>query len=165
MPFITRGHNYGRNDDFQFYSSYDWPKIKYDIYQPSPYVRIDAVPVDTPFIPTYYGFNSSREFNTSASSLDISTLDNFAGVRSYGIVEAMVGQNIEALLTSTYTTRDFGGYGSFSAMFTRGVALDNGTRYEMPKGDYRVLIRALKVGFSYTDAAGYESWLSPIISW
>ena len=56
------------------------------------------------------------------------------------------------------------GYGLLSQEWQWAtVALANGTIWQLPNADYRVLIRALRYCFDFEDPEGYDSWLSPVI--
>lgn len=151
------------------------PVISVFIDQPSALVRLEVVPVDLAsnaaynFTPSSFGYIPGAFSNTTKFSnettiqppLDLDTLDNIAGVKSYGLVGSMYGGDMPHGLTSI----NFRGYSVYSTEWTWGIVeLANGTIYQLPNADYRVLIRALRWGGDLNDQNDYDSWLSPIIS-
>lgn len=151
------------------------PVITVFIDQPSAYVRLDAVPVDLAsnaaynFTPSSFGYLPGAEPNatfftnttTSYPPLDLDSLDHVAGVKSYGLVGSMYGGDKPHGLTSI----NFRGYSVYSTEWTWGVVeLANGTIYQLPNADYRVLVRALRWGGDLNNANDYDSWLSPVIA-
>ncbi|RYP70708.1 hypothetical protein DL771_005312 [Monosporascus sp. 5C6A] len=138
----------------------DNPLFMGTIRQPCAYVRFDVVPADTPFKPTNYGFDTSAE-NGETSSPPVAGLDDFGGVQSYGAFMTMVGGHDKPKHPREWYWR---GYGVFTQQWEWAtVALANGTLYQLPNADYRVLIRALRYGYDWADPEGYDSWLSPLV--
>ncbi|KAK2730911.1 subtilisin-like protease [Colletotrichum kahawae] len=150
------------------------PVITLFIDQPSAYVRLDAVPVDLAsnaaynFTPSSLGYipggpsNSTSFTNTTTLQppLDLNSLDNFAGVKSYGLIGSMYGGDKPKYTTSIL----FRGYSVYGTEWTWAeVELANGTLYQLPNADYRVLVRALRWGGDVNDSSDYDSWLSPIV--
>ncbi|TIC99613.1 Minor extracellular protease vpr [Colletotrichum higginsianum] len=151
------------------------PVITVFIDQPSAYVRLDTVPVDLAsnaaynFTPSSFGYlpgadpNATFFTNTTTAypPLDLDSLDHVAGVKSYGLVGSMYGGDKPRGLTSI----NFRGYSVYSTEWTWGVVeLANGTIYQLPNADYRVLVRALRWGGDLNNANDYDSWLSPVIA-
>lgn len=137
------------------------PQFIGSIRQPCSYARFDVVPVDTEFEPTSYGFDRDAKYNETLSSPPVAGLDAFLGVESYGAFATVVGGHDKPVNPWQWYWR---GYGSLSQQWEWAtVALGNGTIYQLPNADYRVLIRALRYGYDYEDAEGYDSWLSPVV--
>ncbi|KAL0945034.1 subtilisin-like protease [Colletotrichum truncatum] len=188
LPFLTAGDTGTRNIDkmeFTFPAKKvgenqtqpadNDPNFVFFIDQPSAYVRLDAVPVDLAsnpaynFTPSTLGYiprelsNSTGFANTTTihPPLDLDSLDNFAGVKSYGLVASLYGGDKPKYTNSI----NFRGYSLYSVEWTWAeVELANGTLYSLPNADYRVLIRALRWGGDIHDSSNYDSWLSPIIT-
>ncbi|KZL82343.1 subtilisin-like protease [Colletotrichum incanum] len=188
MPFVSSSNTGIRNNDkavFTFPAKQaaenetqvldNDPVITIFIDQPSAYVRLDAVPVDLAsnaaynFKPSSFGYIPGTQSNSTAisntktihPSLDLDSLDNVAGVKSYGLVGSMYGGDMPKGVTSI----NFRGYSVYSTEWTWGVVeLANGTIYQLPNADYRVLVRALRWGGDLNRASDYDSWLSPVIS-
>ncbi|GKT51985.1 minor extracellular protease vpr [Colletotrichum spaethianum] len=187
MPFISSSDTGVRDNDRAVFTfpakraaanqtqiSDNDPVITIFIDQPSQYVRLDAVPVDLAsnadynFTPSSFGYlsgiqsNATSYYNTTIirPSLDLDSLDHFAGVKSYGLVGSFYGGDMPQGVTSI----NFRGYSVYSTEWTWGVVeLTNGTIYQLPNADYRVLVRALRWGGDLNKADDYDSWLSPII--
>ncbi|OLN87481.1 Minor extracellular protease vpr 6 [Colletotrichum chlorophyti] len=157
------------------------PIITVFIDQPSTYVRLDVVPFDLAsnpthnFTPSSFGYipgaspnipgaspNTTIVSNTTFTrpKLELDLLDDFAGVKSYGLIGSLYGGDRPHGATSI----NFRGYSLYSTEWTWGVVeLANGTIYQLPNADYRVLVRALKWGRDLNDPSAYDSWLSPVI--
>ncbi|KAI3534954.1 hypothetical protein CABS01_16042 [Colletotrichum abscissum] len=150
------------------------PVLTIFIDQPSAYVRFDAVPADIASNPTYnftpstYGYlpgpqtNATVFTNTTVTTppLDLETLDHVAGLKSYGLIGLLWGGDVPHGTVAT----NFRGYSVYSTDWSWGVVeLANGTIYQLPNADYRILVRALKWGGNMNSSTDYDSWLSPII--
>ncbi|UQC90381.1 uncharacterized protein CLUP02_15911 [Colletotrichum lupini] len=150
------------------------PVLTIFIDQPSAYVRFDAVPADIAsnpaynFTPSTYGYlpesqtNATVFANTPVTTppLDLGTLDHVAGLKSYGLVGLLWGGDVPHGTVAT----NFRGYSVYSTDWSWGVVeLANGTIYQLPNADYRILVRALKWGGNMNSSTDYDSWLSPII--
>ncbi|KAE9571224.1 Minor extracellular protease vpr [Colletotrichum fructicola] len=187
LPFISAGDTGVRNNDRMVFNfpAKDVPEnetrpadnnpiITLFINQPSAYVRLDAVPVDLAsnpaynFTPSSLGYipggpsNSTSFTNTTTLQppLDLNSLDNFAGVKSYGLIGSMYGGDKPKYTTSIL----FRGYSVYGTEWTWAeVELANGTLYQLPNADYRVLVRALRWGGDINDSSDYDSWLSPVV--
>ncbi|RYO97434.1 hypothetical protein DL764_007312 [Monosporascus ibericus] len=97
-------------------------------------------------------------FGATRRSQDLSKMDSFLDVESYGSIFSVAGGSdkptnaLQAL---------WQGYGSDTLNWQRAmVALDNGMIHELSNADYLGLVRALRL--YYTDEKEYESWLGPI---
>ncbi|TDZ32325.1 Minor extracellular protease vpr [Colletotrichum spinosum] len=150
------------------------PVIRIFIDQPSDYVRLDAVHVDLAsnpaynFTPSALGYvteahpNMTAFNNTTTHSppLDLDSLDKFGAVKSYGLIGSMYGGSKPKHTMSIL----FRGYSVYSTEWTWAeVELANGTLYQLPNADYRVLVRTLRWGGSLEEPSDYDSWLSPIV--
>lgn len=122
------------------------------------------MPVNTSFKTDTYGFDPTVNYPTLSPSLP--PPENILGVPSYGLIGSIVGPNITSL--GGAGPEDFVELG-FRYGYTQAywdfatVMLGNGTLYQVPNADYRILVRALKWGFDSKNARAYESWLSPIV--
>ncbi|KAF9880247.1 hypothetical protein CkaCkLH20_02201 [Colletotrichum karsti] len=188
LPFVTAGDTGVRNNDRMVYNfpAKDVPEgqtrpldnnpvITLFIDQPSAYVRLDAVPVDLASNPAY-GFtplslgyvpgatSNSTGFSNSTTTrppLDLDSLDDFAGVKSYGLIGSMYGGDKPKYTTSIL----YRGYSVYATEWSWAeVELANGTLYQLPNADYRVLVRALRWGGDINNSSSYDSWLSPVIN-
>lgn len=164
LPFIQGEHSETRDNFFKIFSLADPPLIVAAIRQPSPYVRIDAVPVTTPFNPTTYGYNPYLSISLNTTMPPNSTiLEDVFGVQSYGLISSRYGPDIPIFADGPFAEPS-GGYGLyFSYWDWATVQLRNGTLRQLPNADYRVLIRALKWGGDVGKAQDWESWLSPVV--
>ncbi|KAF6844225.1 subtilisin-like protease [Colletotrichum musicola] len=187
LPFVTAGDTGVRNNDRMVFNfpAKDVPEgqsrpadnnavITLFIDQPSAYVRLDAVPVDLAsnpaynFTPSSFGYIPGGQANSTFANtttthppLDLDSLDNFAGVKSYGLVSSFYGGDKPKHTMSGL----FRGYSAYAAEWTWAeVELANGTLYQLPNADYRVLLRALRWGGDINEPSDYDSWLSPIIA-
>lgn len=169
MPFLQTNTGSKRINDIETFTfpakegeMADNPVFRGSIRQPCAYARFDVVPVDTAFKPTSYGFDPSAPVgNGSLSSPPVEGLDEFGGVESYGAFATVVGGRDKPKNPWEWYWR---GYGLLSQEWQWAtVALANGTIWQLPNADYRVLIRALRYGFDFEDPEGYDSWLSPVI--
>lgn len=167
VPLVPSLANTGtsvRNNDIGTYTfnEGDSPGVSISVRQPSAYLRLDLVPVDTPFKPTHYGYDiKAKTPKFTKPDLDLSKLDNLFNVTSYGAF--MINFGDPKLPSAGELGRLWRGYGSYTGMWeTPEVVLNNGTTYQVPNADYRILFRVLKWGQDHRDPASYESWLSPI---
>ncbi|TDZ49660.1 Minor extracellular protease vpr [Colletotrichum trifolii] len=81
-------------------------------------------------------------------------------VKSYGLIGSMYGGSKPKHTMSIL----FRGYSVYSTEWTWAeVELANGTVYQLPNADYRVLVRTLRWGGSLEEPSDYDSWLSPIV--
>ncbi|KAJ3946537.1 uncharacterized protein N0V96_002905 [Colletotrichum fioriniae] len=150
------------------------PVLTIFIDQPSAYVRFDAVPADIAsnsaynFTPSTFGYLPGPQMNATVFTnmtvttppLDLETLDHVAGLKSYGLVGLLWGGDVPHGTVAT----NFRGYSVYSTDWSWGVVeLANGTIYQLPNADYRILVRALKWGGNMNSSTDYDSWLSPII--
>lgn len=163
VPSLSNGDTDKRNNDIDTYTfNGKYPGVYLSVRQPSAYFRLDVVPVDTPFEPTHYGYDTSIQHrNFTKPNLDLSTLDNFLNVSSYGAYSISLGD--PALPSAGELGRLWRGWGAYRQTWdTPTVNLANGTSYLLPNADYRILFRVLKWGQDAEDPESYESWLSPI---
>lgn len=119
------------------------------VVQPSPNIRLDAVPVDTDFKPTLYGFDPKAPLNMTAQKPGLPLRDGLMGVPTYGIIDR--GDLSYAL------------YNTNATYWNLFLTNEDGSTYPTKSGDYRVLVRVLKYNADPKGAANYESWLGPII--
>jgi hypothetical protein len=164
LPYVIAEKFGERNNGFGNYSVDNVPGIYVSIKQPSEYIRFDAVPVNTSFKPDTYGFDLTVNYPTISPSLP--PQENILGVPSYGLITSFVGPNITSLGSpGPYPFVELGfRYGYTQAYWDFAtLMLGDGTLYQVPNADYRILVRALKWGFDSKNARGYESWLSPIV--
>ncbi len=167
LPLICSWDGGNRNNDIDEYvGGWDrnYPAIQLAVRSPSAYVRVDVVPVDTPLKPTYYGFDPSAVLpnKTITPALNLDELDNFLGVQSYGSVISYIG--VEGVpYDPTYYLWNMEGLLSDFQMWNGDLYLLNGSKIGAPRGDYRLLVRALERGQDWEDPLGYESWLSPVV--
>lgn len=140
----------------------DWmfPLIEWYVTQPTNFLRLEAVPVNTSFVPTYYGFDTSAVIETHDP--DLSLLPGFLGVPTYGIlVQFGIGTvpvdaiNVLAWIYP-YTFDTFGWAYPW-------LSDEEGNNIIMTSGDYRPLLRVLRYGGNDTNPDDYQSWLGPIV--
>ncbi|CAM1511985.1 Fc.00g094980.m01.CDS01 [Cosmosporella sp. VM-42] len=166
VPSLSSNDQNIRNNDIDTYTFVDgnFPGVFLSVRQPSANVRVDLVPVDTKFEPTYYGYDTSiKHSNFTRPPLDLESLDNIFNVSSYGATAISYG--IPSVPRAGELGRLWRGYGAYRMYWdTPIVGLNNGTTYELPNGDYRFLLRVLKWGKDWQKSESYESWLSPIAS-
>ena len=164
VPSLSNSNTNIRNIDIATYNFKDGnsPGVFISVRQPSAYIRVDAVPVDTPFKPNFYGYDTTKVPKFNKPDLDLSKLDNLFNVTSYGAVDISIGD--QNLPKAGELGRLWRGYGAFRKVWgdTPLVYLNNGTSYNLPNADYRFLLRVLKWGQDYQKPESYESWLSPI---
>lgn len=121
------------------------PNIVFFARQPSYNQRIDLVAANTTFKPTYHGFNSSSDLNTTTPKLPI--VDDFGGAESFG--------QIYSVLYEMPLYREIAWWG--------GLDNEEGEPELVPEGDYRFLLRVLPVKSDAEDPDDWESWLGPVI--
>ncbi|KAF7554036.1 hypothetical protein G7046_g6931 [Stylonectria norvegica] len=164
VPSLSSMSTNLRNNDLASYTfkNGDAAGVWFSTRQPSAYLRLDVVPVDTKFQPDFYGYDTSvKHSNFTKPDLDISTLDSLWNVTSYGAIAINFGD--PSMPTAGTLGRLWRGYAAYRQPWdTPQVSLDNGTSYILPNADYRILLRVLKWGADWHDAQSYESWLSPI---
>ncbi|OHE92676.1 hypothetical protein CORC01_12010 [Colletotrichum orchidophilum] len=148
------------------------PVLTILIDQPSTYVGFVAIPAHFAsnaaynFAPSIFGSipciqpNTTSFFTVTTPPLDLNSFDNVAGLKIYGLVGLLWGGDVSHGNVAT----NFRGYGVYSTERTWGVVeLANGTIYQLPNTDYRILFRALTRGGNLNSSSDYDSWLSPII--
>ncbi|KAH8883515.1 subtilisin-like protein [Thozetella sp. PMI_491] len=171
FPMITSRFSNVRNNDIATYTgatSQDYPAFWMVVRRPSYYIRVDAVPVDTPFIPVTYGYDVKAPLPQNVSlvkpPLDIDQLDKFVDVQSYGsILQFAPSETAPVPIDPSRYIRTPEGMLNGWGWWDGYLYLANGTTYSAPNGDYRLLIRALKSAEDTTQAASYDSWLSPVV--
>jgi hypothetical protein len=133
---------YAHNDVVEFDpANYEFVNMVYFARQPSDAYRVDVVPANTTFEPTYYGFNKSHIIETHTP--DIRVVDTFGNVESFGTVF------YDTFLPPIYHYLSW--YGGFDDI---GV---------LPPGDYRWLLRVLPLEKDPEDPKSWTSWLSPVM--
>ncbi|KAH7033023.1 peptidase S8/S53 domain-containing protein [Microdochium trichocladiopsis] len=165
LPYLFNSNSRKRNIGIDTYTfgGGDGVAMRAVIVQPSAYMRIDVVAANVDFNATHPGFDKEEVHDLrQPKGLDLETLDNEIGVRSYGALQTIVGgHNMPKFPYNEWYWR---GYGDYGLWWTDGVVgLMNGTTYAVPDGDYRILIRALRFGQDVNKAESYESWLSPVV--
>ncbi|KAH8798637.1 peptidase S8/S53 domain-containing protein [Xylogone sp. PMI_703] len=138
------------------------PFIEFAVVQPSSFVRLDAVPVNTTFEPTYYGFDPSVKINVP--DIDLPILPGYLDVPYYGLLvewgfgNLPPGVNPNALAHAVPRPNLISGIVLLFPTFS----FENGSLFSAPPGAFRPLLRVLKYGSSGTSADDYLSWLGPI---
>ncbi|KAH8811001.1 peptidase S8/S53 domain-containing protein [Xylogone sp. PMI_703] len=137
------------------------PLIDFYISQPTNFVRLEVVPANTSFVPTYYGFNPNVSIETHPPDLPL--LPGFLNVPTYGVlVEFGIGEvpvsNIANILPwiQPYIIDNF-------VWLYPLMSTENGTGIDVQSGDYRPLLRVLRFGGNSSDPDAYQSWLGPIL--
>ncbi|KAK4065886.1 uncharacterized protein Triagg1_8438 [Trichoderma aggressivum f. europaeum] len=139
------------------------PIVNFIIVQPSNLIRLETVPVNTTFVPTYYGFDPSVKFDVA--DVDLPLQEGFLGVPNYGIMAQWgighipPGIDIASLLGWPYPNTVTG----FILLYPF-LMHENGTGFDLISGAFRPLLRALRYGVNGTSADDYESWLGPIMN-
>jgi hypothetical protein len=133
-----------------------YPYLQWLIQQSIQYQRIEIVPYNTTFEPTYYGFNrtAASPYGVPSSALplvypDLKINATVAGAEIFGFFKEDIGNQKPSLFLYYLDSQIL----SFGEEFL-GV---------LPEGDYRALLRVLKWGGDYTKEEDFESWLSPVI--
>jgi subtilisin family serine protease len=170
QPVVFAGNSFERNNNlssFSFFSNLsdpNFPVIAFTYRQTSSYIRMDLVSPTEKIKADRYGF--SRCSKPSTNPPKHAPLDDFLGLPTYGEIVSLVGgdhsppssafqKNIDEL-SAPYGTL-------WTYWYDAEVSVPNGTVYDVPNADYRVLIRALKPGASWKDEGSYESWLGPVL--
>lgn len=132
----------------------DRPELFFRLLGPTSKILLDLVESETTFVPTITrrSLLDSRRMLHKVKRAQPATPTLVGSLAQYSFVvrdspdstEEGVGYNLVAVSASE-----------------EGFAFANGT--QVPNGSYKVLLRALKVFGAETDAADYESWLSPTI--
>lgn len=139
------------------------PITGFVVVQPTNLVRLDAVPVNTSFVPTYYGFDPSVKFDVP--DVDLPVLEGFLDVPYYGVLSQWAIGNIppgidpRSVVAWPYPNV-VSGFILEWPLFMYG----NGTDFNITSGAFRPLLRVLRYGNNGTSAGDYDSWLGPIIN-
>ncbi|KAF3076755.1 Minor extracellular protease vpr [Trichoderma lentiforme] len=139
------------------------PIVNFIIVQPSNLIRLEIVPVNTTFVPTYYGFDPSVKFDVA--DVDLPLQEGFLGVPNYGIMAQWgighipPGISVASLLGWPYPNTVTG----FILLYPF-LMHENGTGFDLTSGAFRPLLRVLRYGANGTSADDYESWLGPIMN-
>ncbi|PTB53598.1 hypothetical protein M431DRAFT_520571 [Trichoderma harzianum CBS 226.95] len=139
------------------------PIVNFIIVQPSNLIRLEIVPVNTTFVPTYYGFDPSVKFDVA--DVDLPLQEGFLGVPNYGIMAQWgighipPGISVASLLGWPYPNTVTG----FILLYPF-LTHENGTGFDLTSGAFRPLLRVLRYGANGTSADEYESWLGPIMN-
>ncbi|KAL6694235.1 peptidase S8/S53 domain-containing protein [Trichoderma pleuroticola] len=139
------------------------PIVNLIIMQPSNLIRLEIVPVNTTFVPTYYDFDPSVKFDVAY--VDLPLQEGFLGVPNYGIMAQWGIGNIPpgisiASLPGWSYSNTVTGFILLYPLLTHG----NGTGFDLTSGALRPLLRVLRYGTNGTSADDYESWLGPIVN-
>ncbi|KAH8892938.1 subtilisin-like protein, partial [Thozetella sp. PMI_491] len=110
----------------------------YGVYQPNLMDRVDVLPANTTFVPTYYGYDMSVPWDYQPSSQAYSGTWVDGKMGTYAVVSAKADATPQTLLP-----------------------LWNGISKLSP-GDYRFLISILKWGGNTQNLDDWVTWLSPI---
>ncbi|KAK0389939.1 hypothetical protein NLU13_3512 [Sarocladium strictum] len=170
QPVVFNGDSNERNVDissFSFFSNLsapDFPVIAFTYRQPSSYIRMDLVSPTEQIKADRYGYDRGSRLDLRPPKH--APLDHFLGLPSYGEIMSIVGGDHTPPSSAFQKNIDELGapYGTmWTYWYDAEVSVPNGTVYEVPNGDYRVLIRALKPGASWRDGGSYESWLGPVL--
>jgi hypothetical protein len=170
-PSVTVGLNFPPEVNIANYTFYNLdgtappnvspPNIYWTILQPSNFMRLEFVPANSTFEPTYYGFDRNTSIDIEPPDLPITP--GFLDVPSYGILaEWGIGEvpvPINDNIIPSPQPYNVGGYGLQFGY----ISSENASVILLTSGDYRPLIRVLRYGGNGSDPADYESWLGPII--
>ncbi|KAL7924620.1 peptidase S8/S53 domain-containing protein [Trichoderma austrokoningii] len=139
------------------------PVVGFLVVQPTNLVRMDAVPVNTSFVPTFYGFDPSVKFDVS--DVDVPLLEGFLGVPTYGILSVWgIGDIPPGIDPRTVTPWPNPNVLSGFILEWPLFMYENGTDFNITSGAFRPLVRILRYGNNGTSPEDYESWLGPIIN-
>jgi hypothetical protein len=108
-------------------------------FQGTPYFRVDILPANTSFVPTFYGYNSSIQWDYVFPNTSYKGMLDDRVTPTYG------------LLDSGTPWRPVAGYPPWNDLDTAAI------------GDYRIMVSELRWGGNKTVNADWETWLSPII--
>ena len=113
FPYVRTSNTEKRNNDMASYTfsngtDADLPRFELLGMQATDYMRFDVVPVDTDFEADLLGFDPSVQHNTTKPDVDISTLDKFLGVPSYGSIMIVVGGYDKPQTAYQYRSRGIG---------------------------------------------------------
>ncbi|KAL7893209.1 peptidase S8/S53 domain-containing protein [Trichoderma sp. SZMC 28014] len=137
------------------------PITGFTVVQPTNLVRLDAVPVNTSFVPTFYGFDPSVKFDVS--DVDVPLYDGFLGVPTYGVLSVWgIGDIPPGIDPRTVTPWPNPNVVSGFILEWPLFMYENGTDFNITSGAYRPLLRILRYGNNGTSPEDYESWLGPI---
>ncbi|GFP57697.1 minor extracellular protease vpr [Trichoderma asperellum] len=139
------------------------PITGFIVVQPTNLVRLDAVPVNTSFVPTFYGFDPSVK--SDVADVDLPLLEGFLGVPTYGILSAWgIGDIPPGIDPRTLVA--WPNPNSLSGFILEWPLFmyENGTDFNITSGAFRPLLRILRYGNDGTNPDDYESWLGPIIN-
>ncbi|KAL9477642.1 hypothetical protein ACSS6W_007483 [Trichoderma asperelloides] len=139
------------------------PITGFIVVQPTNLVRLDAVPVNTSFVPTFYGFDPSVK--SDVADVDLPLLEGFLGVPTYGILSAWgIGDIPPGIDPRTLVAwPNPNGLSGFILEWPLFM-YENGTDFNITSGAFRPLLRILRYGNDGTNPDDYESWLGPIIN-
>lgn len=133
-----------------------YPYLQWIIQQSAQYLRVEIVPYNTTFKPTYYGFTSTtaNPYGVPSSALPL-VYPNLK------INATVAGAEIFGFFSEINANQRPSGF----LYYLDSQILSFGEEFlgELPLGDYRALLRVLKWGGDYTKEADFESWLSPVI--
>jgi subtilisin family serine protease len=139
------------------------PITGFIVVQPTNLVRLDAVPVNTTFVPTFYGFDPSVKFDVS--DVDLPLLEGFLGVPTYGILSVWgIGDIPPGIDPRTVVGWPNPNVLSGFILEWPLFMYENGTDFNITSGAFRPLLRVLRYGNNGTSPEHYESWLGPIIN-
>ncbi|KAK5992069.1 Minor extracellular protease Vpr-like protein [Cladobotryum mycophilum] len=164
-PFSASDMNIGNytlfNIDGSIPDDYVLPSTGFVVVQPTNLVRLDAVPVNTTFKPTFYGFDPSIKFNVS--DIDVPLLPGFVGVPTYGLLSQWgFGNAPTGIDTRAIVQWPWPNVVTSYTMTTPTLKYENGTDFTITSGAFRPLLRVQKYGTNGTRAEDFQSWLGPI---
>ncbi|PNP45401.1 hypothetical protein THARTR1_10952 [Trichoderma harzianum] len=162
-PGVVNIGNYSLGSDGSVPDDINVPIVNLIIMQPSNLIRLEIVPVNTTFVPTYYGFDPSVKFDVA--DVDLPLQEGFLGVPNYGIMAQWGMGNIPpgisiASLPGWSYSNTVTGFILLYPLLTHG----NGTGFDLTSGALRPLLRVLRYGANGTSADDYESWSGPIMN-
>ncbi|PTB39093.1 hypothetical protein M441DRAFT_459864 [Trichoderma asperellum CBS 433.97] len=139
------------------------PITGFIVVQPTNLVRLDAVPVNTSFVPTFYGFDPS--IKSDVTDVDLPLLEGFLGVPTYGILSAWgIGDIPPGIDPRTLVAWPNPNVLSGFILEWPLFMFENGTDFNITSGPFRPLLRILRYGNNGTSPDDHESWLGPIIN-
>ncbi|KAM0514831.1 hypothetical protein ACHAPE_006506 [Trichoderma viride] len=149
-------------------SDIGYPYISFFISQASIYTRADLVPINTTFVPTRYGFNTTKIFDPNENPPKLPLGKGFFGVPSYinlgewaSTSAVPGGPNADEDVTFAPGPYLFASYEVITGIGYTGPGGIRGLN--ITGGDYRVLLRSLRYGGDIKNHKDYISWLGPVM--
>lgn len=139
------------------------PTAEFLTSQPFKFMRLDVVPADTAFEPTLYGIDQSVHLDYKTPT-NLTVRRGFLDVPTYGVYMQFVQAGEKPPTVEPLSSfQDITFYSTPLTWLGNLVIDGEGSTMKATSGDYRFLLRVLRLGGNNIKADDYMSWLGPVI--